>query len=203
MDFLAKKSWFVVIEGIDQSGKNTQSEILRKRFEDHGYKTKLLSFPNYNTRIGELVRSFLDGKSSYPPEVRHMLLSANRWEMKSHIEEYLKKGYVLICNRYYQSNIPYGTANGLNRNWLESLDRGLPEPDAVVLIDVSPKTSLMRKGKGRDIHEKDLDLLARVRTNYLDLAKEQSWIVASGEGSVEKISKNLWTLVSKRLKVIE
>ena len=198
---LVKKSWFVVVEGIDQSGKNTQSEILLRRFEDEGYRANLLSFPNYKTRIGKLIKSFLSGKISYPPEVRHMLLSANRWETKSELENHLKKGFALVCNRYSQSNIPYGVANGLDRKWLEALDDGLPKPDAVILIDISPKMSLARKGKERDLHEKDLNFLNKVRENYLRLAEEQNWITVDGERNVEKVSRDIWNLVSKRLNI--
>ena len=113
------KSWLFVIEGIDQSGKSTQSELLHRRFEEEGYKAKVISFPNYKTRVGRLIREFLHGKVDYPAQVRHMLLSANRWEMKVEIENNLRRGLTLVCNRYYHSNVPYGIANGLDRRWLE------------------------------------------------------------------------------------
>lgn len=198
---LPKKSFFIVVEGIDQSGKETQSELLRKRFEKEGYKSVVISFPNYKTRIGKIIRSFLNGKIQCVAEVRHMLLSANRWETKAEIEEYLKRNFALVCNRYYHSNIPYGMANGLKRSWLESLDRGLPEPDVVVLIDITPKTSLTRKQIGRDVHERDLNYLEKVRKQYLELAKEGDWIVVSGEKSVEQVSGNIWRAPSKKLSI--
>ncbi len=196
---LSKKSFFIVVEGIDQSGKETQSEILRKRFEREGYKSIVMSFPNYKTKIGKIIKSFLNRKIKCTAEVRHMLLSANRWETKAEIEDYLERNFTLICNRYYHSNIPYGMANGLKRSWLESLDRGLPEPDIVVLIDITPKTSLARKQVGRDIHERDLSYLEKVRKQYLELAKEGNWIVISGEKSVEQVSGNIWRALSKKL----
>lgn len=194
------KSWLIVIEGIDQSGKSTQAELLCKRFEGEGYRTKMLSFPNYKTRIGKLIRAFLHGEIEYPAQVRHMLLSVNRWEMKAEIEKYLQSGLTLVCNRYYHSNIPYGVANGLNRRWLESLDEGLPKPAFVILIDVKPKTSLARKGTNRDIHERDLKFLSEVRKQYLILAKEDNWIVVNGENSIEKVSKEIWKAIAKKLK---
>ena len=194
------KPWLIVIEGIDQSGKSTQAKLLCKRFEDKNHLTKMLSFPNYKTRIGKLIRAFLHGKVEYPAEVRHMLLSVNRWEMKAGIENYLQRGSVLICNRYYHSNIPYGIANGLDREWLESLDEGLPRPDFVILIDIKPKTSVARKGTNRDIHERDVKFLSEVRRQYLILAKEGNWIVVNGEDNVEKVSKDIWKAISQRLK---
>lgn len=194
------KSWLIVIEGIDQSGKSTQTELFCRRLEREGYKTKLLSFPNYKTRIGKIIRAFLNGKIEYPAEVRHILLSANRWETKGEIESYRKKGFTLICNRYYHSNIPYGMANGLDRRWLEKLDEGLPKPDCVILIDINPKTSLARKGTNRDIHERDLKFLSEVRRQYLALAKEQGWITVNGEEKMGNVSNQIWKAVAKRLK---
>lgn len=194
------KPLFVVIEGIDQSGKGTQAELLRKRFENEGRKTKLLAFPNYETRIGKIIKDFLNDKLLYPAELRHLLLSANRWETKDEIKEYLQKGFTIVCNRYYHSNIPYGMANGLKRKWLESLDEGLPEPDFVILIDISAKTSLARKASNRDMHERDMKFLTEVRKQYLKLAKEQNWIVVDGEQSVEAVSKGIWKTLSKKLK---
>ena len=194
------KSWLVVIEGIDQSGKNTQSELLCRRFEEEGYKAKVLSFPNYKTRIGKLIRAFLRGEVEYPAQVRHMLLSANRWEMRVKIENHLEKGFTLVCNRYYHSNIPYGVANGLDRKWLQSLDEGLPESDLVVLVDIAPETSLARKGADRDIHERNLKFLLEVRKQYLVLANEQGWTVVDGENSVQKVSEDVWKAIAKKLK---
>jgi len=194
------KSWLVVIEGIDQSGKNTQLELLRTRFEEEGYKAKVLSFPNYKTRIGKLIRAFLGGKLVYPAQVRHILLSANRWEMKAEIENHLQKGFTLICNRYYHSNIPYGVANGLDRKWLQSLDEGLPKSDFVIVVDIAPETSLARKGANRDIHERNLKFLLEVRKQYLTLAKEQGWTVVDGENSVQKVSEDVWKVIAKKLK---
>lgn len=188
-----------MIEGIDQSGKETQAEHLCKRFEKEGYKSVVISFPNYKTSIGKAIKSFLNGKTLSTAEVRHMLLSANRWETKAEIEDYLKRHFTLICNRYYHSNIPYGMANGLERSWLESLDRGLPEPDVVVLIDITPKTSLARKQVERDILERDLGYLEKVRRQYLELAKEGDWIVVNGEKSVEQVSGDIWRALKNRL----
>ena len=196
---LPKKSFFIVTEGIDQSGKETQSELLRKRFRKEGYKSVMISFPNYKTGIGKLIKSFLNGKIQCTPKVRHMLLSANRWETKAEIEDYLRGKFTLICNRYHHSNIPYGMANGLKRSWLESLDRGLPEPDVVVLLDITPKISLARKPGGRDIHERDLSYLERVRKQYLELAREEDWIVINGEKSIEQVSRDIWRALSKKL----
>ena len=117
----------IVIEGGDQAGKLTQSVLLQKFLRKQKIKTKLFHFPDYETPIGKEIRKYLDGKRKFPPQVIHCLLAANRWEKLDEIIKSKEKNSVLIMNRYYQSNLVYGLANGLKQNWLESLDTGLPK----------------------------------------------------------------------------
>ena len=78
----------------------------------------LINFPDYTTRIGSEIKLFLEGKVGYTNEVKHILLSANRWEKKSEIERLREQEKIIIFNRYYQSNWVYGLANGMNFDWL-------------------------------------------------------------------------------------
>jgi dTMP kinase len=189
----------IVFEGIDQSGKKSQARLLVGRLERSGLKTESLSFPVYSTPIGREIKAFLKNKRNYPAQVQHMLLAANRWEMKDQIESWLHKGLAVILNRYSYSNYAYGISKGLNPNWLKSLDRGLPEPDIVFLLDVSPDASWARKTRGRDLHEKDLQLLTKVRENYIRLASQHDWIIINGEMTVENVHQKVSELVSSRL----
>lgn len=129
----------IVIEGGDQAGKLTQSVLLQKFLRKQKIKTKLFHFPDYETPIGKEIRKYLDGKRKFPPQVIHCLLAANRWEKLDEIIKSKEKNSVLIMNRYYQSNLVYGLANGLKQNWLESLDNGLPKADLVIMLDVTQK----------------------------------------------------------------
>ena len=188
----------LAFEGIDKAGKATQARLLSSRLEKEGYKCKILSFPVYTTPIGQELRLSLQGRRSYPLQVRHLLMSANRWEMKGELES---SGVdVLILDRYIHSNIAYGVASGLDRSWLESLDRGLPEPDLVILLDISPTTSLKRKMRGRDVNEQDLAYLGRVRSVYLDLAREYGWRVIDAERSIKQVHEEIYTVVEGEIR---
>lgn len=196
---LAKKGLLIAIEGIDQSGKRTQSNLLAQRLKDMGFKVRELSFPVYTTKIGKEVKASLEGRRSYPPQLTHLLLSANRWEMKEKLEKWLRNGYVVIVNRYMYSNFAYGTSKGLDLDWLMALDKGIPEADVVILLDVSPKTSFMRKRKRRDAHERDLGLLSKVREEYLRLASSFGWLIIDGEASIKKVHQELWERVKSKV----
>ncbi|MEM1524821.1 MAG: dTMP kinase [Nitrososphaerales archaeon] len=190
------KGIVIVIEGLDKSGKKTQSEILAKRLREGGFQVELIDFPDYSTPIGREIKAFLIEKRTYPIRVRHLLLATNRWERCEDIKKWLEEGKIVILNRYSQSNLAYGLANGLSLSWLMNLERGLPKAKLVIVIDISPQTSLLREKFNRDIHEKDLIFLEKVRENYLKLAKRFNWKVINGERSINDVAKDIWKIVT-------
>ncbi|MGN6629211.1 MAG: dTMP kinase [Candidatus Nitrosocosmicus sp.] len=171
----------VVIEGLDKSGKTTQYRLLYN-FYSNNYpgQISLLNFPDYTTRIGKEIELFLHGKVNYTNEVKHILLSANRWEKKSEIEQLKEKNKLLIINRYYQSNLVYGLANDMNFDWLFNLDKGLPKEDIVIVLDIDPSISYKRSIDNNfvmDEFEKNISFLGKVRDAYLNLSKLLNWNV--------------------------
>jgi dTMP kinase len=195
------KGKIIVIEGIDRAGKGTQSRLLMDALKLAGRICVMIDFPDYTTPIGIEIRAFLDGKRDYPNELKHMLLSANRWEKKKEIESMVDNGTMLIMNRYYQSNLVYGIANGLNINWLLNLDKSIPREDVVIVLEVSPKTSYQRAVDYQDVFEKDKKLLEEVQKNYRKLAKKFKWNIINGEKNKEQVHQEVMKIVRKNLKV--
>ena len=189
------KGFLIAFEGVDQSGKRSQARLLAERLRKNSFKVNSLSFPIYSTVIGKEIQASLEGRRSYPLQVRHMLLAANRWEVKDEIERWLEQGCFVVVNRYIYSNYAYGVSKGLDLDWLKALDRGLPEPSLVILLDITPHTSLVRKIRGRDVHERDLELLTKVRENYLQLARSYNWIIINGEKPIETVHEDVWKAV--------
>jgi dTMP kinase len=196
-----EKGKIIVIEGTDKAGKGTQSRLLLDTLKLSRRICAMLDFPDYTTPIGVEIRAFLDGKRDYPDELKHILLSANRWEKKKEIESMIDNGTILIMNRYYQSNLVYGIANGLNINWLINLDKGLPKGDIVIVIEVSPETSYQRAAENRDVFEKDQKLLTDVHKNYRKLARQYKWKIINGEKSKDQVHEEIMKIVRKNLKV--
>ena len=157
----------IAFEGLDQSGKQTQAEQLRDRFVADGRRVRLLSFPDYDTPIGQEIGRALRGERDYRPDVMQLLYVANRHEWRPEIERERAAGTVLICDRYVASSIAYGEAQGLDGTWLRDIQRNLPPPDVTLLLDIAPDVSARRKSHDRDRYERDLALLARVRDSYL------------------------------------
>ena len=93
---VARKGKIIVLEGTDKAGKTTQSRMLVEALKGAGKICVVVDFPDYTTPIGMEIRAFLDGKRDYPPEVKHLLFSANRWEKKEEIEAMLENDTIVI-----------------------------------------------------------------------------------------------------------
>jgi dTMP kinase len=189
----------IVFEGLDQSGKQTQAELLRDRLKADGRKTRLLSFPDYGTSIGEEIARALQGEREYGPDVMQLLYIANRYERRPDLERWLDGGLVLVCDRYIASSIAYGEAQGLDPAWLGDMQKFLPSPDLTIMLDIAPETAVRRKSLDRDRYERDLTMQTRVRESYRRLASEQNWLRLDGERPKDAIAADVFNGVVTRL----
>ena len=189
----------IAFEGLDQSGKQTQAERLRDRVVEAGRLVRLLSFPAYDTAIGTEIGRALQGDRDYGPDVMQLLYVANRYEWKPQIEFELKRGTVLICDRYLASSIAYGESQGLDPAWLVDVQKYLPQPDITFLLDIDPEVSASRKTADRDKYERDLALLGRVRGSYMRQAAGSGWTTLDANRDREAVAADVWKVVSARL----
>jgi len=189
----------ITIEGGDQAGKKTQSQLLANALAKKRIKTKIFSFPDYTTPIGKEIGRYLHGKLKYPPQVIHCLLAANRWEKLNEIQNANAKNSVVIMNRYYESNFIYGLVNGMRLDWLENLDKGLPKSNLVIVLDVTQKESFVRKKSKRDRFEKNKNFAHKVSRTYRLLAKRFGWKLVNAAGTKQEIHRAIMKIVSNRL----
>jgi dTMP kinase len=177
----------IAFEGLDQSGKETQARHLRARIEQAGRRVHSMSFPDYETALGQEIARALRGEQDFDPEVMQLLYIANRFEHRRQINLWLGAGDVVVCDRYSASSVAYGEAQGLNPEWLAQVQRDLPKPDMTVLLDIAPDTAARRKAAGRDRFERDRALLLRVRESYRRQASQPGWLLIDGERSHEEV----------------
>jgi dTMP kinase len=189
----------IVFEGLDQSGKQTQAELLRDRLKADHRKTRLLSFPDYGTSIGEEIARALQGEREYGPDVMQLLYIANRYERKPDLQRWLDGGLVLVCDRYIASSIAYGEAQGLDPAWLVDIQKFLPSPAATIWLDIAPETAASRKSMDRDRYERDLAMQTRVRESYRRQATEQSWLRLDGERPKDAIAADVFDHIASQL----
>ena len=189
----------IAFEGLDQSGKQTQAELLRDHLTAQGRVCQLLSFPDYATPIGGEISKALHGERDYPPDVLQLLYVANRGEKRAQIEAWIADGVVVICDRYVASSIAYGEAHGLDAPWLTEIQRFLPAPHLTILLDIAPETAAGRKATARDRFERDLELLARVGASYRRQAGADGWVRLEGQRAKAEVAADVIRSVETRL----
>jgi dTMP kinase len=188
----------IALEGLDQSGKQTQAEMLRDSLRARERRVRLLSFPDYGTSIGEEIARALQGERDYGPDVMQLLYVANRYERREEIERWLDGGLILVCDRYVSSSVAYGEAHGLDATWLLHIQKYLPPPDLTIVLDIAPESAAKRKVADRDKYERDLAMLNRVRSSYLRQAGSD-WVVIDGERPREAVADDVAAAIEPRL----
>lgn len=189
----------IAFEGLDQSGKQTQSERLAEVLRNEGHRVEFLSFPEYGTAIGTEIGSALQGERHYEADTLQLLYIANRYEFRPRLLEWLNAGAIVICDRYMASSVAYGEAQGLDPAWLLDVQRHLPRPTLTIVLDIPPEVSLQRKHAARDKFERDLPLLSRVRTSYQRQATAPDWILIDGQQAVDAVALAVIGAVRPRL----
>jgi dTMP kinase len=189
----------IAFEGLDQSGKQTQAEMLRDALKEQGRKARLVSFPDYGTSIGEEIARALQGERDYGPDVMQLLYVANRYERKDDLQRWLEGGLILIADRFTASSIAYGEAQGLEPAWLAAMQRFLPVPTLTIFLDIAPETAVARKAVDRDRYERDLAMQHRVRQSYERQSAESGWVRLDGERSKEAVAGDVLRAVQPLL----
>ena len=189
----------IAFEGLDQSGKQTQAERLVAALQEKGSAVQFLSFPVYETAIGKEIGQALQGAREYAPDTMQLLYIANRYEYRPAIEEWLQNGAIVVCDRYLASSIAYGESQGLDPQWLTTIQQYLPQPSLTLLLDIPPDSSLHRKQRARDKYERDLELLARVRESYRRQATSDAWHRIDGTQDKDAVTQAVFSAARSRL----
>lgn len=189
----------IAFEGLDQSGKQTQAELLAAHLSGRGLAVRLISFPEYDTPIGAEIERALAGERDYSADVMQLLYVANRYQRKQDLMHWLNAGTMVISDRYMASSVAYGEALGLDPAWLTDMQCHLPPADLTILLDIAPETAVGRKAAERDRYERDLALQTRVRQSYHRQAASQGWLALNGEREKGIIAADIVSAVSLRL----
>ena len=105
----------------------------------------------------------------------------------------------MIMNRYAESNLVYGLANGLKLSWLEGLDAGLPKSDLVIVLDVPQNESFKRKRQNRDKFEKNAKFSQTISRTYRKLAKKKRWKIIDATQSKDDVHQDIMRVFSRKI----
>ena len=211
----------IVVEGLDGSGKATQTELLCCHLEKSGRSVRHISFPNYEESSSALVKSYLAGEFGRSPDAVNAYAASSFYAVdryatyKKHWSADYESGVTIVADRYTTSNavyqmtkLPRGEWDGFLA-WLEDYEYRLlelPRPNTVIYLDMPPEVS-QRLMSGRysgdeskkDIHEANMVFQRQCRESALYAAQRWGWQVVncSENGQprgIEKISADVWNL---------
>ena len=215
------KGRLIVIEGLDSSGKETQSKLLSEYIEKSGKKVKRIEFPNYKSDSSALVRMYLGGEFGNSPNcvnayAASTFFAADRYATyKTDFEQFLNEGGIVVADRYTTSNMIHQASKIGDREernkyleWLDDFEYnllGLPKPDKVIFLDmpmeIAAKLMAARANKidgseKKDIHERNKEYLAATYSAALEVAEKFGWehVMCGKDGeplSIEEINREV------------
>ncbi len=217
---------FIVIEGIDGSGKSEQFQRLTKRLKKRGYRLVATREPTKVYPVGRLIERVLREEEQVSEEALALLFAADRADhTERKIKPALEEGAVVVSDRYVYSSLAYqsrGMGKELDLDWIKKINRFALEPDAVIFLDVSPEVGQTRLSNGQ-VRIKDhsyfenISQQERIRMVYLEVLNLQDLplgsenVVVSQAGGtkvyrvdgtlpVDEVEKIVWRQVSGLLK---
>jgi len=198
------KNLFIVFEGIDGSGCETQSKLLTTWLRRKGNRVLKLKYPDYSDPYGRLVRFYLTGRLKLTNDRLFLTHLINQLKDRELIGKNIADGSFIVSDRYFASNLAYNCDQSI------PVDKAikvasvfkLPKPDIIFYLDTKPETAMKRKAieKGiLDITEKNIFKLRQVSQAYQKLARKNiwsQWFVIDGNRPIEDIKADI-------LKVLE
>ncbi|XP_034091542.1 thymidylate kinase [Gymnodraco acuticeps] len=190
-----KRGALIVLEGVDKAGKTTQCKKLVHALQQSGRPAEMMRFPERTTTIGQLISAYLENKSDLEDHTVHLLFSANRWELVPLMKKKLEQGTTLVVDRYAFSGVAFTSAKpGFCLDWCMKPDVGLPKPDLVMFLQLSPAEAALRGQFGEERYETNVFQRA-VQQKFEHLMKDPSvnWRAIDASQSVEDVHENITT----------
>lgn len=199
------KGKFIVIEGLDGTGKTTQAAILKERLNRSGISAMLSAEPTEG-EIGKMIRRAISGQGSYSSSVLAALFLADRihhnLEPENGIQSTLSKGLSMISDRYYYSSMAY-QGKGDDFDWVmrQNLDcADILRPDLCIFLDMAPEKCMERIFAGRDCTKLDVfenqEALRLIREDFhkvfSHLKERENILIIDADDDIENIADKIF-----------
>ncbi len=207
---MSAKGFFISFEGIDGSGKSTQTKLLKDQLEQRGHSVVMTREPGGSPGAEEIRALVLQGDPDRWSAQTEILLftAARRDHLERTIQPALDAGKIVICDRFADSTRMYqGLSRGDLRDAVDQLHALMigVEPDLTVLIDMDPTEGLSRALSRNTVEERFEDfgegLQVAMRAGFLDLAKEfaDRFVVVDGARDIDQVAGDILNYTLARL----
>jgi len=185
------KGKFVVIEGIDGSGKTTVIKVLKKILERKRYKVKVTKEPT-NGLVGRAIYEYIRKESKRDLIIEALLFAADRrWHNLKIIIPSLDIYDFVISDRYIFSSLAYQTVDDVvDEGFINEINKNIIMPNIAFFIDVPPEVSLRRLKRRLNIFE-ELGYLRKVYKKYKEMVEREMLIAVDGNKKPREIAENI------------
>jgi dTMP kinase len=194
--------FFVVLEGIDGSGKSLQVKNVVNELNKIGIKAKATQEPRKEADIGLLLRKYLQDKNSIA-EVDALLFAADRIEhYYLEILPLLKEGYVVVSDRYYYSSFVYQSFSGVELEWIQEINKFVLNPDLAIYLDL-PVPEAMKRVNNAD--RSDLEKfeqqssLEKISKLYIKYIEFEHLHPINAEKPKEEVTKTIIKMIQSKI----
>jgi len=180
----------IVLYGINNIGKTTQSNKLINYLKSKNLKVHYFKIPKYDLKpTGPLINKILRSKEQTISEEKlQSLYAKNRKDDQPVVLKKLKAGYIVIAEDYVGTGLAWGYAKGASMDYLKKINKGILKEDLAILLD----GKRFKKAEEKiHIHEKNNDLIEKARKAHLKLAKEYNWKIINANQSKEKVFEDI------------
>jgi len=197
---MGRQGVFICIEGLDASGKTTHAHRLVRSLLERGYEAIYTTEPS-SGQIGKFVRKhILQRKERVSTVVEALLFAVDRLDhVERIIKPAIKRGKVVVSDRYFYSSLAYQGATGLNLDWIEEINRFALSPDLAIYIDVPPEIVIKRLKREKSVME-NLQTQRRVREVYIKLVNDERLVLINGNRAKHEVAKDVSSIVLDFLK---
>lgn len=190
---------YIVLEGIDGSGKSTQADFLINWIGDLGLKAQKVVEPS-SSDVGILIRKILKDEKATSEDYQRvlaLLFAADRLILKDEINQKESEGNIIISDRSFISSLVYQNP----QDWVADINKFIKKPDLVLLLDVDVKNALKRCD-GEDTFEKE-SFLINVKKEYLKLSEEMDidFIIIDTNNGINKIQSDIKKAVAPYISI--
>lgn len=216
----------LVVEGLDGSGKSTQVSLLKAKLESDGTPVRQIKLPDYDDPSSTLVKMYLGGEFGKNPEDVNVYAASSFYAVdryasfRRHWQKDYENGTLILADRYTTSNAVHQAVKLPESAWENYLSwladyeynkLGIPEPDAVIFLDmpvaVSQKLMTARyngEEAKKDVHEANVSYLNACRKAALFAASKLGWyVVPCADGNeplpIAQIHARIYEIVKKKM----
>jgi dTMP kinase len=195
---VVSKGVFICIEGLDGCGKTTQAKLLVRRLR-RGRDAIYTAEPSGGKIGGFIKKHCLHSDKRSSGVVEALLFAADRFEhVENTVLPALKKGQIVVSDRYVYSSLAYQGATGLALDWVERINEHAIRPDLAIFIDVEPETVVDRLKPKRSVME-NLETQRKVREVYVRFVEKGELVRVDGNKSKREVAEDLAAVVQSFL----